>query len=175
MSCRRRHLVPTRLLAIHVPPRLDHHQTRRYRGEHPHSSVPNDRLGTGLGAGKSYFKAYIICTTAGQYVDADVTTRTIGSVFSNDLTKSCQQTANTVTLSARASQLSDDCLTNCDSIERPSHQTPASNGPGSLDKQRQLLARDLIPVESSLPELQGVLSKTRLYGPAHYKSSFEQV
>lgn len=105
----------------------------------------------------------------GNVADAGIASRTIGSVFSN------QQPAHNVASHAKASQNSDDYLTNGDSIERSSNQMPASSCPGSLDKQRQLLARDLIPVESSVPELQGVLSKTRLYGPAHYKSSFEQV
>ena len=105
----------------------------------------------------------------GDMADAGIASRPIGSVFSN------QQPAHNVASSTKVSQNSGDCLTNGDSIERPSNQTLASSCPGLLDKQRQLLARELIPVESSVPELQGVLSKTRLYGPAHYKSSFEQV
>ena len=109
------------------------------------------------------------------YANADVASSTIDSVFSNDVAKLCQHQAHKVASSAKTPQNSEVYLTNGDSIERLPHQTPASGGPGSLDKQRQLLARDLISVESSVPELQGVLSKTRLYGPAHYKSSFEQV
>ena len=129
----------------------------------------------GTSGGKVAFQAYTVFSSDGGYADAGIASRTIGPVISNDLAKLCQQPVHVGASSAEALQHSDGCLTNGDSTERPSHQTPASRGPGSLDKQRQLLARELIPVDSSVPELQGVLSKTRLYGPAHYKSSFEQV
>ena len=93
----------------------------------------------------------------------------------NDITTPNQAATSNGSTISRVCRNPEGFASNGGISERRSNQKAVLSSPGPLDKQRQLLARDLITVQTSTPELQGVLSKTRLYGPAHYKSSFEQV